>query len=281
MKKLAFLLVMTTSCLGDCSAIKSDHRVGGGGVVNSPGGGAVGAGLGNLSLRSCTDYPPPGTPLVHYAARCETIYSDTSQVGTITDQTGNGRNATQATANFKPLFNDPCEASAINNLPCYDFDGLDDLADNAYAYDTEPFSVCFVLQSTATGVTTVIDRIGSGTGMNSFNVSFTGGKMQYYGWTTTFKSIDSAAGSSNANTFMSGCFSIDSVAGAKFKVDNTTETTDGAWTNSLHTGGTRFGGVRTGASSQLDLVEWATYDSVVEYATWEAYVESVYGALPQ
>lgn len=62
-----------------------------------------------------------------YAARLETGLNDGDAVATFTDQSGNGRNATQSTGTKKPLF----KTNIINDKPALLFDNSDDCMQTA------------------------------------------------------------------------------------------------------------------------------------------------------
>lgn len=68
---------------------------------------------------------------VWYKADSES-YSDGDAVGTVTDRSGLGYNASQSTASLKPIF----RTNRVNGLAAYDFDGVDDAANNGTAMDT-------------------------------------------------------------------------------------------------------------------------------------------------
>lgn len=65
-----------------------------------------------------------------YAARLETGYVNTNQVVTLTDKSGNGISATQATSTKRALYT----TNVQNSLPSFEFDGTDDY------YSTTPLT---------------------------------------------------------------------------------------------------------------------------------------------
>jgi hypothetical protein len=65
---------------------------------------------------------PVSGAVVWLAARLETGYVDNDSVGLLTDQTGNGHDAIQATPGYKPVF----KTNILNAKPVIRFDGSDD-----------------------------------------------------------------------------------------------------------------------------------------------------------
>jgi hypothetical protein len=81
--------------------------------------------------------------LVWYAANTES-YSDGDAVGTLNDRSGNGRNATQATAGYKPTF----KTNILNGLPGILFDGSNDRLEMPTTVAiTDPITLIAVLQT--------------------------------------------------------------------------------------------------------------------------------------
>lgn len=282
-------LIFLATCEGPCAAIKNDQRLGGGAINPEPQAGAVSAGYGQPP-NACSN-PPPGSPDLWYAARCDNgTYDDTNKVGTMFDWGSAKKDATQATDNYKPLFRDPCDTlpdggSLINGYPCYDFDGTDDALDNTYEGHAEPVTVCYLMQSSETAESTVIDRTPTGgTDILAINVKTTPNGVRFYGYNAGFKAIDSDPGSWSVSTFHSGCIRVPGVGTDPYNcVDATTCGRATTWDTFSYGGGLRYGGARTGTYfRQLDLVEYAHYDNEdITQSEWRAYLEAIYGTLPQ
>lgn len=76
------------------------------------------------------------------AADANTITLNGSTVSQWNDKSGNGRNATQATASNQPVY----VGSAINNLPAITFDGVNDRLEvsNESAFDVATFTIFLI-----------------------------------------------------------------------------------------------------------------------------------------
>src|SRR4051812_40492914 len=84
------------------------------------------------------------SPHVWFKADSES-YANNDAVGTVTDRSGNSRNATQATAAQKPTF----KTGIQNGLPVYRFDGVDDnMATAAWTALSQPTTIFFVASYT-------------------------------------------------------------------------------------------------------------------------------------
>jgi len=85
-------------------------------------------------------------------------FADTTAIGTLTDQTGNSRDATQATGTKQPL------AQTVSGMKVARFDGADDgLQTAAFGTLSQPNTIIALVKSTATGQTPyVVDGLDSG-----------------------------------------------------------------------------------------------------------------------
>ncbi|MHC4714348.1 MAG: hypothetical protein ACYTAN_13935 [Planctomycetota bacterium] len=74
----------------------------------------------------------PGASLEYWYKADAESYNDGDAVGTVTDQSGNGRNLTQATASYKPTY----RTERIAGRASYEFDGIDDSLGGSTAWST-------------------------------------------------------------------------------------------------------------------------------------------------
>jgi hypothetical protein len=79
---------------------------------------------------STTDFP--GSNLQYWYKADSETYNDGDSVGSVTDQSGNARHLTQATAARKPIF----RTGRCNGRAVYEFDGIDDFVAGSVAWTT-------------------------------------------------------------------------------------------------------------------------------------------------
>lgn len=98
------------------------------------------------------------SPYVWYKANTE-AYGDGAAVGTMTDKSGNGRDATQSTAGNKPTF----KTAILNGKSVYRFDGGDWVKTAAFASVlSQPNTIYIVLKTTVNTLQLVVDGLTSG-----------------------------------------------------------------------------------------------------------------------
>ena len=101
---------------------------------------------------------------VWFKADAITTLADSDPLGSWTDSSGNGNNATQGSATLKPLF----KANIQNSLPGVLFDGSNDTMSFNVQSLTGDFDVFVVMKNTdAVSGSVVLTRLG-----NSFNYAF-------------------------------------------------------------------------------------------------------------
>ncbi len=136
--------------------------------------------------------------------------ADGDAIGTWTDSSGNGRNATQATAGAKPTY----KTGIINSLPVARFDGgdallLGDILDSIFA-GANRYHIFAVAKSTAMATGEIIAKVGDSS--QSENARQFGLFFRVTGKIGTYHSYDAAGNNvtivNSATSYTAGAFII-------------------------------------------------------------------------
>lgn len=103
--------------------------------------------IGRTAIISAGGFTPSGSPVGHWSADTITGLEDTDPVGTWPDQSGNGYDASQATASKKPSY----QTNELNGNPIVRFDGGDCLVAATWGDEAQPNTIFTVLKISGWG----------------------------------------------------------------------------------------------------------------------------------